>query len=128
MSGLPDSDSSIEGNLLEKFKGTPEAKLLMGVKNVDGLTPEEADSHKRWRASQKAKVKDKLYSWGLHFLFGVFCLLVIIVACAAIYLTFQWVKGFVADQQKLGEFLSEIWNFVLVAFATLFVNQLISRD
>lgn len=64
----------------------------------------------------------------MHFLFGVVCLLVLAVAGGGLYLTAKWIVTFQDDASKLEAFLSSIWNFGLIALATLFVNGLFGKD
>lgn len=124
----PNSEKSSEELLLQALRETPSASVTKGVRDVDKLSAEEEDGHGRWLKSQKKRLINKLYSWFMHFLFVIMCFVVLVLVVAAIYLTGKWISTFVNDSMRLGDFIGSIWNIVLVALATLFVNGLIPKD
>lgn len=124
----PEHGADDSEELLNKLRETPMASLRKGVAKVEGLSEQDEEGHKRWIRSQIKRTKQKLHSWFLHFLFFVICAVVIILAIGGIYLAWVWVNSFIDDAQKIGDFLSKIWNIGLVALATLFIQSVLPKD
>lgn len=125
---MSDEPPRPEKELLEKLKSTSGADLAKGVRTAEKLSPEEEDGHGRWLKSQKKRIQNKLHSWFMHFLFVVICGVVLVIVIGTIILTWTWIQTFMSEPEKLEKFLVNIWNFALVALATLFVNSLMPRD
>ena len=128
MSTRQSENAPNSGELLQALRETPTSSLTKNVQHFDKLTPEEEDGHGRWLKSQKKKLINKLFSWFMHFLFVVVCLVVVVLVTSGIYLTAMWIGTFINDAEKLGGFIYGVWNTALVALATLFISGLIPKD
>ena len=126
---MPPSENEQEpAELFERLKGTPTEDVLKGVKSVEKFTEEEAEGHSRWVNARNKTVKASLFSRFLGFLFYLVCTVVSLVTAAALWLTWLWVTSFTDDPERFGAFLSDVWQIVLVALATLFVQSIFPKD
>ena len=123
--GPPDD---LEVDLLSKIKSTPMESLRRGVRQVEGLSREDEENHERWLKSRGKRLRVKLFSWFLHFLFFVFCGVVLAVVLATLYLTGLWIHSFKDNPGELAAFLGSLWDYGLIALATLFLHSLVPKD
>ena len=114
----------VDSKLFDALRKTSREDVAQGVARVEKISKEDEEAHSRYLNSSKAKIRAKLYSWFLHFLFFTSCLVILVIVISTIGLTLLWIYGFHDDAQKLEEFLGNLWEIGLVSLATLFLNSL----
>ena len=115
--------SDDKSSLLDKLEGTSSDNLPKGVESVDKLGEKDFEdavrAHNHGLNKNKALIK-KCIHWALFFA-GLILLNVAVIAL--IKLLYIYITDVSANVNSVKELLFNVWNTVLIALATLFVDR-----
>ena len=112
-----------ENDLFDELKHTSKQQLEDGIKKTDGLSQEQYDNAKRANTNFKESSWAKLVQF-MHWIVGGIALVFFILFAA---LLFRFVCDVISSPEHTRLLLKDIWNAVLIAGATLFVQYAISK-
>jgi hypothetical protein len=114
--------------LLSRLRGTSEQELVRRVKVAEGLSDEAIEKHKRlirhWRDEHWDGCRKKINSIFV-FVAGV---LILSAAIAIITLIVQYTRNTLANPAETKSLLSDLKDWVLVVFSTLFIEKKIRKE
>jgi hypothetical protein len=108
-------------SLLERIKGTPTEDIAGGVQKTEKLTKADVDKNSRNQRILDAQTIGKIR----RFMYWVVFLVFVAFVLQTGWLFGGWVNSFASDMVAVKAYLSSIFNYILIIFATLFVENMV---
>lgn len=115
-------------SLKDRLKSASGSGLRRSIGQVEGLTTEDEENHKRGEKALNRQTIGKIKRAFFWFLLVLVCLVTIACTAGMAYLVVVWVQGFMGDPAKLEDFVLGVGWTLLVVFATLFFERVYQRD
>jgi hypothetical protein len=106
---------------LQQLKKFGDKRIERAVQKVEGLSAVDEEDHKR---GQRGLDRQTIGNIRRAFYWVCFALIVFFIICVSI-LFIDWIHSFFGNAEKIGSFLSTCANYILVIFATLFVESMV---
>jgi ABC-type Fe3+ transport system permease subunit len=118
--------------LLQELRKFSDSDVTAKAKAVNPYSEEDDNNHKRITKSEERETLAKITKWFYWFLFCLVCIIVFVLTALVLFVIGYYVSSLIfgtkiSDSKTLVEVITKIFQGVLIAMATLFLERVLKK-